>query len=194
MVAEKTKQIITDVASKLFVEKGFHETTMDEIAQVAKKAKGSLYYHFRSKEELFAAVIEKEMKNLKEVLSSITSDQALRAEEKIKQYLLTRMKTLNMMPCYQEALRLNMHLNNTHIKKIRHELELFEKVNLKRILLQGIEQGDFEDITRSVDIIIEVFNIVQKGLETPFFLQGNYKKYAYHFDDMINILIKGLRK
>ena len=44
---------------------------MDEIAKIARKAKGSLYYHFASKEELFKEVVSKEIVNLKDQLSAI---------------------------------------------------------------------------------------------------------------------------
>ncbi|RLD46369.1 MAG: TetR family transcriptional regulator, partial [Bacteroidetes bacterium] len=52
MAAEGTKDKILEVANKLFSRFGFHKTSMDEIARIARKAKGSLYYHFASKEEL----------------------------------------------------------------------------------------------------------------------------------------------
>jgi len=45
----KTKEVIVNVASRLFGRYGFYKTSMDEIAKMARKAKGSLYYHFESK-------------------------------------------------------------------------------------------------------------------------------------------------
>ncbi len=194
MPSDKTKKVIIDVASRLFEEKGFNTTTMDEIAAVAQKAKGSLYYHFKSKEELFAAVIDIELEKLRNHLKAIVDNKSMKAEDKIKMYFLTRMKILNDANCYKGALRLGMHTSNPHVRKVRETLEKAEKENLKRIIQQGISDGDFEDITRSIDIIMEVFIIVQKGLESPFFLQGHYQKFSLHLQDMINILIKGLRK
>ena len=44
---------------------------MDEIAKIARKAKGSLYYHFHSKEILFTEVVKRELTNLQSVLSKI---------------------------------------------------------------------------------------------------------------------------
>src|SRR5690348_15012627 len=45
-------------ALEVCAEKGFHETTVDEIAARAGLSKGSLYYHFRSKEDLFLSALE----------------------------------------------------------------------------------------------------------------------------------------
>lgn len=54
-----TRDKILSVASKLFSRYGFHKTSMDEIAKTARKAKGSLYYHFASKEDLLKRLCQK---------------------------------------------------------------------------------------------------------------------------------------
>ena len=56
---ELTRERILDAAEKLFAEKGFHETAMDEIVQIAKVSKGGVYFHFPSKEQLFFALLDK---------------------------------------------------------------------------------------------------------------------------------------
>ena len=68
MSIDNTKESILSVANKLFSRFGFHKTSMDEIAKIARKAKGSLYYHFASKEDLFREVVSIEMINLKNQL------------------------------------------------------------------------------------------------------------------------------
>lgn len=54
----KTKRSIFESAIKVFSNSGYTGATMDEIASMAGVAKGSLYYHFKSKEELFYFIIE----------------------------------------------------------------------------------------------------------------------------------------
>src|SRR5580704_10403854 len=49
---------IEDAARKLFASRGFAETTIDDIAARAGVAKGAVYHHFASKEEIFARVLE----------------------------------------------------------------------------------------------------------------------------------------
>jgi AcrR family transcriptional regulator len=79
MAIEDTRDKILSVANKLFSRFGFHKTSMDEIAKIARKAKGSLYYHFASKEDLFKEVVSKELINLKNQLSIIIDDTDLSA-------------------------------------------------------------------------------------------------------------------
>jgi TetR/AcrR family fatty acid metabolism transcriptional regulator len=56
---ELTRERILEAAERLFAEKGFHETAMDEIVRAAKVSKGGVYFHFPSKEELFFALLDK---------------------------------------------------------------------------------------------------------------------------------------
>jgi AcrR family transcriptional regulator len=55
---EKTKAAVVKAAKRIFGERGFAGTTMDDIAAGARVAKGAVYHHFLTKEALFEAVFE----------------------------------------------------------------------------------------------------------------------------------------
>ena len=137
MAAEGTKDKILEVANKLFSRFGFHKTSMDEIARIARKAKGSLYYHFASKEELFTEVVAKEIENLKANLSIIVNDKNIRAEQKIKQYLVKRMEVLNSASNYHETLKADFFEHFDFIDDLRSNLDDWEKKQIKTIIYQG---------------------------------------------------------
>jgi TetR/AcrR family transcriptional regulator len=54
---EHRKEEIIDAAQKVFFEKGLLLTTMDEIAEIAELSKGTLYLYYKSKENLYLAVM-----------------------------------------------------------------------------------------------------------------------------------------
>lgn len=56
---EKRKQELLQIAYRLFLSKGYEETSIDEIIEEAQIAKGTFYYHFKSKEALLEALINK---------------------------------------------------------------------------------------------------------------------------------------
>jgi AcrR family transcriptional regulator len=56
--AAKTKRRILDAAYELFYRKGFNRVGVDEIAAASGVTKRSLYYHFKSKDELLGSVLE----------------------------------------------------------------------------------------------------------------------------------------
>jgi TetR/AcrR family transcriptional regulator len=64
----KKKQIIK-AATKIFARKGFHQAKMDEIAEAAKVAKGTLYYNYASKSKLFAATVTVGMEEIMDKIS-----------------------------------------------------------------------------------------------------------------------------
>lgn len=194
MALEDTRDKIVSVATKLFSRFGFHKTSMDEIAKIARKAKGSLYYHFASKEELFTTVVSNEIQNLKSQLSVIVNDKELPADEKMKTYLIKRMKILNTAANYHETLKADFFEHFDFVDKLRNDLDNWEKEQIKRILNQGINEDIFENQNGNIDILLDVFIMVLKGLEIPFLLQGKYKQYSPYFDDLLKILIKGLGK
>lgn len=66
----KTKRTIFESAIKIFSQNGYSGATMDSIASDAGVAKGTLYYHFKSKEEIFNYIIKEGMNIIKERIES----------------------------------------------------------------------------------------------------------------------------
>ena len=67
------KDKIVDAALITFTKYGYDRTRMDDIADAAKVSKGKLYLYFKSKEELFYAISERNITELKEQLSTLFS-------------------------------------------------------------------------------------------------------------------------
>ena len=71
---ERRKQELLEIAYKLFIQKGYEETSIDEIIAQAHIAKGTYYYHFPSKEatleEVINMMISEEVKKAKEIVLS----------------------------------------------------------------------------------------------------------------------------
>jgi len=191
MAIEDTRDKILSGANRLFSRFGFHKTSMDEIAKMARKAKGSLYYHFASKEDLFREVVAKEIASLKSHLSLIVEDTEPSASKKLTNYLVKRMEVLNEAANYHETLKADFFEHFDFIDNLRTEFDDWEKDNLKTIIREGVNSKEFADV-KDLDVMLEVLLMVLKGLETPFFLQSKYNKYAPYFEGLTQILTKGL--
>ena len=89
----KTKRKIFETSLKLFSEKGYDATSIEEITATVGVAKGTLYYHFNSKEEIFNFLVEEGMKLLKNSIEIKTSkfDNAI---DKIKAIILIEIKVM----------------------------------------------------------------------------------------------------
>jgi AcrR family transcriptional regulator len=68
---EQRKEEILDAAQRVFFEKGLSTATMDEIAETAELSKGTLYLYYKSKEDLYLAVMMRGMQILLEMLAEV---------------------------------------------------------------------------------------------------------------------------
>ncbi len=57
--SQESRDEILRAASRLFASRGFHEASMSEVARQARVSKALIFWHFKSKEELFFAVIKR---------------------------------------------------------------------------------------------------------------------------------------
>ena len=85
---EQTQERIIDASIKLFIEKGYEQTTIQDILDALKLSKGGLYHHFKSKEEILEAVKHKRAQCAADMLHDlIENTKAANAKEKLKNSL-----------------------------------------------------------------------------------------------------------
>ncbi|MFN3514428.1 MAG: TetR/AcrR family transcriptional regulator [Phenylobacterium sp.] len=70
MGASETRQQIVDVADRLFYEQGFEATSFADIAREVGLSRGNFYYHFKTKDQILAAVIAQRMANTRAMLEA----------------------------------------------------------------------------------------------------------------------------
>ena len=94
---EQTLEKIIDTSTKLFIEKGYEQTSIQDILDALNLSKGGLYHHFKSKEEILEVVMQKRAQSISEMLDAlIRNTQAKNAKEKLQKilhYLLTDKET-----------------------------------------------------------------------------------------------------
>ncbi|MFH0757811.1 MAG: TetR/AcrR family transcriptional regulator [Bacteroidota bacterium] len=189
MASPDVKSQIIESATKYFSRFGFHKTTMDEIAKNIHKAKGVLYYYFRSKEELFNEVLKQELGVLKDALSAI-----VRSENNsltiLTEYMLTRFRLLNGAVNYHETLKADFFEKYNFVKDVRDDFDAFEQTQLTAIIEQGNAEGylNVKDVGHTVDVAMMII----KSIEIPLFLQDKYNSYENTLQDLINMITGSL--
>ena len=89
----KTKRKIFETSMRLFADKGYDATSIEEITAVVGVAKGTLYYHFSSKEEIFNFLVEEGMKLLRNSIELKISKQT-NTIDKLKAIILIQTKII----------------------------------------------------------------------------------------------------
>lgn len=81
---EETVKLILDVATHLFVEKGYDATSLQDIINETNLSKGAIYHHFSSKEEIFEAIFHRIGEENTNALAKVRDDKSLNGLEKLR--------------------------------------------------------------------------------------------------------------
>jgi len=184
---EKKARIIS-AAKELIAQYGFKKTTMDEIASKARMGKSSMYYYFKNKEDIFAEIVRSDS-NLFRLKLSEAIEQAYSPQDKIMQYIRTRMLHLKELSNYYKTLT-NEYLDHYFfIEQVREDFYAYETGILSQLLNEGIKQEHFASC--DVDVVVRMIAIAIKGLEYPLFVQKE-QDLERDSKQMMEIIFRGI--
>ena len=90
MPLSKTRAQLVDVARQLFAKMGVENTTMNDIALASKKGRRTLYTYFKSKEDIYLAVVESQLDILLDTMKRV-ADKHISPDEKMLEMIYTRL-------------------------------------------------------------------------------------------------------
>lgn len=190
MADTDVKDSIIESAKKHFSRYGFHKTTMNEIAKHIHKAKGVLYYHFKSKEDLFNEVVKQELNFVKTELNKITTS-GKDSLTIIKKYFLTRLKLLSTAVNYHETLKADFFEKYNFVKDVRDDFNEFEYTQLNQIFKKGKKEG-YLDI-KNIGSVVDAVMMLVKSIELPLYLQNKYAEHENTIRDLVSMIINSVR-
>lgn len=181
---------IIEAAKKLFTKHGYKKTSMMNIALMVHKTKSSIYHYFKSKEEIFAAIAEKEANELRRALYEAIKKEDT-SEKKLSAYILARQEGYSKLASLYEALHSDIFADFTLVEYIRNKYDKDEYNTIKMILRSGIKKGLFyPDI--NIDITIKTILAVIKGFEIKWAKNSDKEENKKELDGLINIIFYGI--
>jgi AcrR family transcriptional regulator len=192
VIKAEVRTHIVGVARKIFTRYGFRKTTMEEIASASKMGKSTIYYYFKSKEEIFRAVVESEAMMLKDRINRIIVKRDS-PTDRLKAYLLFRLHYVRTLENFYAALNEETLSHLGFILEIRRNFELEEQQLVGKILKEGMEDGIFQLSSSTIGAI--AISTMMKGLELPLFLSEAHKSDREELlEDLIRVLLYGILK
>ncbi|MCK4396905.1 TetR/AcrR family transcriptional regulator [candidate division WOR-3 bacterium] len=186
---KEKKEIILQIARKLFARYGLKKTSVDDIAAEAKIGKATIYYYFKSKQEIFKAVVDREWAILKNAVKDAISREES-PQRKLRAFILTRISRMHeLVNLYRVTKDIVTELL-PDLEKIR-ESHFMEEMNIiKEILSEGVKKGIFG--AKRIGLTSLAMVSVLKGLEYPWVLGGKPLDIEKSVDTLLEILFKGI--
>ena len=156
MSISKTRQKLVDVARQLFAKNGLENTTMNDIARSSGKGRRTLYTYFKSKEDVYYAVIESELERLSDKMDEVAAKK-IRPQDKIIE-LISVMRNGN--------LRAAFFRNIWMVEKVRKNFDEDEIELFRKVYADGKADGEFD--IDNVELVADITHYCIKGLEVPF--------------------------
>ena len=165
MAVSKTRAKLVDVARQLFAKNGVNNTTMNDIAVASKKGRRTLYTYFKSKEEIYTAVVESELEMLSDALDNVAAEN-IAPNLKILKLIETHLDTIKVIVLRNGNLRASFFRDIWRVERVRRKFNLHEIELFKQILLEGKEKGIFE--VDNIDVLADILHYCIKGIEVPY--------------------------
>jgi len=186
---EGKRELILQIARKLFTRYGLKKTSVDDIATEARIGKATIYYYFKSKQEIFKTVVDREFSILKNAIRNAISKEDS-PQEKLRAFVLTRIirmhELVNLYRVTKDVVtELLPDLERIRESHFREELDI-----TKEILSEGVRKGIFK--VKRIELTSLAMVSVLKGLEYPWVLNGKSIDIEKRVDAILEISFKGI--
>ncbi len=185
---DKREDILT-AASTLFARFGFRKTTVDEIAQAARVAKGTLYKYFQSKEEVFNRVTRRESEQIFNKIRTAV-EQADTRKDKIRTLARVKAEEIRKAVSFHQIAREVAQELWPILDSVRNDYTRQEAEMLRDIIIDGNKAGEFD--VSNPELAACAVATVLKALELEWILDRNPEQLQQDVDQFIELLFRGI--
>jgi AcrR family transcriptional regulator len=154
--AERTRQRLLDAAGTCFAETGFAKTTVEEVARTAGVSKGLVYHHFRSKDDVLRAVLDRALEQWEELTGSAVINGQPDFVPALRRMAHSTLRWARRNPMVLAIVRLDpLVLLAVGIDPVRATMSAFQG-RLERGLRDAIAKGEIRgdiDIARVAELL-----------------------------------------
>ena len=196
---EEIQEQVLQAAKKLFQIHGFRRVTIDDIAKTIGKARSSLYYYYKTKEEILDAVIADEISELMISIAAAIS-QVQTIEEKLKAFFLTKMQTALEKREFLNVLDEGMNAGELYgFQKtklaVHNKIWQQEGALLNQIITEGTRRGELTKLSeKDQEELVFVLLSSLRGIKREMVVLNDYSNMELSIQVLVHSLIHGLKK
>ena len=189
---------IMDAAMLLFMEKGYTNTTTQDIVDKVNISRGLLYYHFKNKEDILYCLVERYSEKLLRDIHVIVYDEDKTAIEKIRAFIDATIISTDNVSAEGTELQKTVDLkeNRYRLDKLSHKLSEKLTIYFERIINQGISEKVFsvKYPSETAEFLMTAYVFVSNNIGIKTSKKEPVKDYLNAFKIMLeqNLNTKGL--
>lgn len=177
---ENKKKELLAVAEKLFLDKGYEQTSIDDILKKTGISKGGLYHYFKSKDEILSESINNIIEESIAYLKPIVEDDKLTALEKFKLFMRKKSEFQNTKIEYATLLA---SILQSDVAQYKYSLVMSQKMvgPFAKIIEQGAKEGVFhvDYPHETADILIRTVTSAVQSASYDEYLHDEIKHRQY---------------
>lgn len=192
------QQQILDAAKKLFQVHGLHKVTMDDVAKAVGKGRSSLYYYYKSKDEIFNAVMDAEIYAMLTAISEAVA-KSTTIEEKLHVFMATKLAVLREKRSFFSMLDVGMDADAlsrfNRIKVAHHNLIMKQEGALmQQILIAAMQKGEIPTKHETeLSMLVYVLLSSLHGLKREMAMENNFNDIEAAVSALTSVIVHGLK-
>ncbi|OQP60378.1 hypothetical protein A3860_33910 [Niastella vici] len=179
-------------ARDLFERFGFKKTTMEDIARQIGKSKSALYYYYKTKEEIFEAVVINEIASTQNKTAELikTEESAIK---KFKLLFTSTMQEVKEKANKFSIFKSDMYENHFMFENIVRKRDSYIEEMLKDILILGISQHEIKMMNNAeMTLWAKMVNLMMRSISNKIFLEDEFHLYGSQFEFIADSLLNGV--
>jgi AcrR family transcriptional regulator len=191
---EKMRARVMEAAQQLFQQHGLLKVTMEDVAQAIGKGKSTLYYYYKSKEEIFEAMIDLEITQVLRHIQLAVA-QSITATAQLEAFYTTKNQQVQRKLTLYRTLSRDIRQQGDFLPRIHQRYIQQNMAILKRILEYGLETGEFNALDKQeLDTVAHALSTSTHGLEQEMLYEQASDVSQAASKMLLRLLIAGMKR
>jgi len=185
----KTKKMLIEVARDLFARKGKRNVTMNDIAEASKRGRRTLYTYFTNKEEIFRAVLTKELEYIVDQAKKAAAEPA-EPDIRLRNMIIAHLDAIKHVVDRNGSLSADFFRDIYEVERARRKTDQQEIDLMRTVLIEGLKKNLFKNIDPDLTSIIIFYAV--KGLEVPYIRKTLTREFEQQKYEILEFIIRGI--
>jgi AcrR family transcriptional regulator len=181
--------MLIEVARELFAENGKRNVTMNDIAEASKRGRRTLYTYFTNKEEIFRAVLNKELEYIVNQAKKVAAD-TTEPDIRLRNLIITHLDAIKHVVDRNGSLSADFFRDIYEVERARRKTDQQEIDLMRAVLAEGLEKKVFKPIDPELSAIIIFYAV--KGLEVPYIRKTLTREFEQQKSEILEFIIQGI--